>query len=120
MSRSISIAVCLSLAVAWESPAHAQNSGTADADLLLGEIRTFPTEAAARAACGKDTVVWAERYAGYYFRHDEAGYGTKPQGAFACMHNAREGNYWDTNPMSVMGPSHPGRNFPYQPLPAGS
>jgi len=97
--------------------ANAQNSGAADPDLLLGAITTFPTENAAQAGCGKDTVVWAERYGGYYYRRGEAGYGTKALGAFACLHNAWEGNYWDTSPMSIMGPSHPGRNFPYPGMP---
>ncbi|HWK46402.1 MAG TPA: hypothetical protein VNT30_16900 [Stellaceae bacterium] len=117
MPRSLLIITCTVTMLMAIGAARAQNLGNADPDLLLGAIKTFPTEAAAQAGCGKDIVVWAERYAGYYFRRGEAGYGTKEYGAFTCMQSAQDANYWDTNPLSVMGPSHPGRNFPYPPLP---
>jgi hypothetical protein len=95
-------------AVAWADG----NSGAPDDDLEIGGINTYATETEARSACGGDTVVWADRYAGYYFFPREAQYGHTSQGAFACWHNAKKGNYWDTSPMSSMGEAHPGRQFP--------
>lgn len=94
--------------------AHAAgNSGAPDDELEIGAITTYPSEERARAACGKDTVVWADRYAGYYFFKREPQYGHTALGSFACWHNAKKGNYWDTSPMSGMGEGHgPGRQFP--------
>ena len=54
------------------APACAENSGTADPALLLGAIRTFGAEDAARLACGRDAVVWADRYEGFAYRSGES------------------------------------------------
>lgn len=105
--------------VLFASVARAANTGTADPALLLDAIPTYGTEPEARAACGKDKVVWADRYVGYYYLPGEKQFATTRDGAFSCQQAAVKGKYWDTNPLSSMS-GHPGRNFPYQPLYVGS
>ena len=107
--------VALLLAV----PARAENSGAADPGLLLGAIPTFGAEDAARLACGRDAVVWADRYEGFAYRPGEAKYGKTPAGSYACRQDAAAGNYWDTDPRSSMT-GHPGRSFPFTPVFVGS
>ena len=99
--------------------AHAEgNGGTPDTEIQIGKIEIFKSEAQAKLGCGKDTVVWADRYAGYIYFPREAEYGHTAQGAFACLSKATDANYWTSGPMSSMGRGHgPGRNFPFTPIP---
>lgn len=99
--------------------AEAGNIGAANPDLLLGQVTTFPSAAAARAACGGDRVVWADGYDGYLHDSMEPRYGTTPTGAYACERDARRANYWDTKPQTDMA-GHPGRVFPFTPVFVGS
>ena len=101
------------------TPARAENSGAADPGLLLGKIRTFGAEAVARLGCGKDEVVWADRYEGYFYNPREPKYGKTGAGAYACQQDAAAGNYFSTDPLSTMA-SRPGRNFPFTPIFVGS
>ena len=78
---------------------------------MLGPVQTYATEREAEAACGRGGVVWAERYAGYYFKRGEPQYGTAPMGAFACEKAVAGANYWDTDPMSGAMHYH-GKSFP--------
>ncbi len=100
-------------------PARAENSGVPDPGLLLGMIRTFGAEDAARLACGRDAVVWADRYEGFAYGPGEAKYGKTAAGSYACRQDAAAGNYWDTDPRSSMT-GHPGRSFPFTPVFVGS
>lgn len=96
----------------------AANLGEPDPELLLGPLQTYATEAAARAACGGGQVVWAERYAGYFYKPGEAQFGVAAFGAYACAKNAAGANYWDSDPMAgVMG--YRGKTFRW-PDPVGS
>lgn len=103
----------------FPGPAKAEgNSGKPDTEIQLGEVGTFGSEEQAKRACGRDTVVWADRFAGYIYFPREAEYGRTSQGAFACLKNAEDANYWSTGPMSGMAACHgPGRNFPFTPIP---
>lgn len=101
------------------APGRAENSGAADPGLLLGAIRTFGAEAAARLGCGTDEVVWADRYEGYSYNPREPKYGKTAAGAYACQQDAAAGNYFNTDPLSTMA-SRPGRNFPFTPIFVGS
>ena len=94
------------------------NSGMPDPDLLLGQLQTYASEPAARSACGAGNVVWAERYAGYYYNPGEARYGTSSPGAFACQEDAAQANYWDSDPMAAVMGYH-GKSFA-RPNPVGS
>ena len=100
------------------------NDGAPDDVLEFGAINTFASERLAKAACGSDAVVWADRYAGYYFFPREPQYGHTAMGAYACWHNAKHANYWSSSPMSSIGDGHgPGRVFPERfppPTPPGS
>jgi hypothetical protein len=115
--HAVGLAAWLTSAAA--APAAAANDGQAAPDLLLGPVPTYPTEAEARSACGKDAVVWADRYAGYYYLPGEAKFGATPDGAYACKKTAAQANYWDTDPRGSMS-GQPGRVFPYRPLYVGS
>lgn len=105
--------------VGFLAPAKAEgNTGKPDAEIQIGEVKTFTSEAEAKQACGLDPVVWADRYAGYVYFSREGEYGRTPQGAFACLKNAQDANYWSTGPISGMAAGHgPGRNFPFTPIP---
>ncbi len=99
--------------------AFAENSGQSDPSLMLNAIKTFRSLDAAQQACGKDHVVWADRYEGYYYESHEPKFGMTAFGSYACKQEAENGNYWDTNPAtSFVG--HPGRNFPFTPIFVGS
>ncbi len=94
------------------------NAGTPDTEIEIGEIKTFTSEGQAKLGCGRDTVVWADRYAGYIYFPRETEYGRTSQGSFACLKNAKDANYWSTGPMSSIAKGHgPGRNFPFTPIP---
>lgn len=108
-----------SLALLLAHPASAENTGQEDKALLLGPVPTFATAEQAHRACGKDQVVWADRYEGYYYNSTEPKYAATPNGSYACRMTARQANYWDTSPITDLG-SHPGRSFPFTPLMAGS
>ena len=110
-------ACCLGLLAA--APAPAGNSGAADSALLLGPLATYATPDAARLACGRDPVVWADRYEGFYYGPSEPKYGHTASGAYACRQDATRGNYWDTSPLSSMA-GHPGKSFPFTPVLVGS
>ena len=99
--------------------ASAGNSGASDPALLLGPIATYATTDAAQRACGRDAVVWADRYEGFYYRPQEPKYGATSSGAYACQHDAMRGNYWDTSPLSSMA-GQPGKSFPFTPVFVGS
>lgn len=99
--------------------AYAENSGASDPSLLLDAIKTYGSLEAAQQACGKDHVVWADRYEGYYYESREPKFGTTAFGSYACKQAAQKGNYWDTRPPTSFS-GHPGRNFPFTPLFVGS
>lgn len=108
--RQISIASVVFVAVgASAALAAASNDGTPDEQYHLRELHTFTSETEASSACSDDVVVWAERYAGFYYRADEEKYGKAPLGAFACKKEAKIAGYWGTNLMESMeeyvGPS---------------
>jgi hypothetical protein len=111
--------LALGLALLPAVPARAENSGAADPALLLGTIKTFGAEDAARLACGRNAVVWADRYEGFAYGPSEPKYGKTATGSYACQQDAAAGNYWDTDPRSSMA-GHPGRSFPFTPVFVGS
>ena len=94
------------------------NSGIPDEKLQIERLKTFRNEREALASCGKNSVVWADRYAGYYYWKREKEYGRTAEGAYACSDAADKSNYWGTSPIAGMARGHgPGRNFPFTPLP---
>jgi len=104
--------------LAFPVSALAGNMGEPDPGLMLGPLQTYATEPAARAACGDGHVVWAERYAGYFYKPGEARFGVAAPGAYACAKDAAGANYWDSDPMAgVMG--YHGKSFRW-PDPVGS
>ena len=51
-------------------------------------------------------MVWAERYAGYFYRKDEAQYAAVPHGAFACWRDAMDANYWGAGILDTLMKHH--------------
>lgn len=51
------------------------NSGIPDEKLQIGRLKTFRNEREALAFCGRNSVVLADRYAGYYYWKREKEYG---------------------------------------------
>ena len=119
MTMRLVNALAFGLALLLAVLARAENSGAADPGLLLGAIRTFGAEDAARLACGRDAVVWADRYEGFAYGPGEPKYGRTNAGSYACRQEAAGGNYRDTDPRGRMT-GHPGRSFPFTPVFVGS
>ena len=97
--RLLAAAVCSAPPPAWPQSG---NSGAVQEQYHLGAIATFATELAAKLACGGDDIVWAERYAGYFYRRDEARYALAPEGADACRKAAYDAGYWGTDLMDSL------------------
>lgn len=98
--------------------AAAGDFGTADPGLLLGTIRAFGTETAARLACKRDGVVHADRHEGFAHNLSLAKRGKTAAGP-CCWQNATGGNDRDADLRSrTLG--HPGRSFSSMPVLVGS
>jgi hypothetical protein len=68
----------------WHASAHAASN-----DIKLGDIPRYPDEAVARAACGDDPVIWADRHSGFFYPKFHSDYGKTKQGAYACYSQAK-------------------------------
>jgi hypothetical protein len=79
-------------------------------EIELGAIPQFADEAAARAACQPDNVVWADTKSGFYYPKFFAEYGKTPHGVYTCYLQAKKADYWSLTPASDGG--HKGREFP--------
>ena len=79
-------------------------------DIKLGEIPRYGDEASARAACGKDAVVWADRHSGFFYPKFHPDYGRTAQGAYTCHGRAKAADYWSLVPED--GDGREGREFP--------
>jgi len=97
----------------------AANDGQADLGLLLGALTIYPSEAAAGRACHSDRVVWADRFAGFFYDSHDPKYGATKDGGYACQSDAQRARYWSTDPRDAME-GHPGRSFPFDRLFFGS
>lgn len=119
MGRETVAIVSLWLLVYSVTGAWAANDGRPDPDLLIDELMTYPSVEAAQRACRNDGVVWADRYAGFYYESREAKFGATQDGSYACASAAKKARYWSTDPRASMD-GHPGRTFPFDPIPFGS
>ncbi|WP_170153012.1 hypothetical protein [Roseiarcus fermentans] len=79
-------------------------------EILLGEIPRFSDETSARAACGADPVVWADRKSGFFYPKFHPDFGKTATGAYACYSRAKKANYWSLTPDGEGG--REGREFP--------
>lgn len=119
MIRSMQMAVCALVLGCAPAGAWAANDGRADPDLLLGELNTYSDHDAAERACGVGQVVWADRFAGFFYGSREPKYGATDDGSYACRSDAQKARYWSTDPRDGME-GHPGRTFPFERLFFGS
>ncbi len=102
--------LCSFLAVSAIAQTIGGNSGAPDTHFMLGPLTTYDSERAAINACGQGQVVWAERYSGFYYLPREKEYGVARQGAYACMSEASDANYWGTDPIAGIR-AHHGKSF---------
>ncbi len=119
MGRCRTAALIACLVLAANGPASARNDGSAEPDIALRAIHVFPSLDAARQACAGSSVVWADRHSGFWYGPADAGFGATKDGAYACLTDARGGNYWKFGAPPEMS-GHPGRVFPFTPLFVGS
>jgi hypothetical protein len=103
-------ALCVVFVTSAVAQTSGGNSGEPDPHFLLGPLTTYGSEDAAIRACGQGQVVWAERYSGFYYLPREKQYGVARQGAFACMKEASDANYWGTDPIAGIR-AHRGKSF---------
>lgn len=103
---------CLLVAIflAFGAPACADEVKTSTSDIPLGEIPRFPDEAAARAGCGSDPVVWADRKSGFFYPKFHDDFGKTANGAYTCYSQAKKADYWSLTPDGEGG--REGREFP--------
>jgi hypothetical protein len=94
-------------AVSWASLGAAR---AASGEISLGEIPRYADEAAARAACGADPVVWADRHSGFFYPKFHFDYGKTPTGAYTCYSQAKKADYWSLTPEG--DGARDGREFP--------
>jgi hypothetical protein len=78
-------------------------------EIPLGDIPRYATETEAKAACGADGVVWADRKTGFYYPKFFSDYGTTRYGTYTCHKLAVKADYWGIAPTEEGGK---GRTFP--------
>jgi hypothetical protein len=91
------------------APALAGDGNADKFEIPLGEIPHFADEASARAACAPDPVVWADRKTGFFYPKFFSEYGKTAHGAYTCLKQAKDADYWSLAPESE---GHKGREFP--------
>jgi hypothetical protein len=101
--------VLIVAAVALTSPVRAGGTESSS-DIPLGDIPRFSDEGSARAACGADPVVWADRKSGFFYPKFHPDFGTTATGAYTCYSRAKKADYWSLTPDGDGG--REGREFP--------
>ncbi len=101
--KRLLVAVALVSAVATSALA-------ASSEIPLGEIPRYSDEASARANCGNDPVVWADRKSGFFYPKFHPDFGRTAQGAYTCYGRAKTADYWSLIPEGDGG--REGREFP--------
>ena len=79
-------------------------------EIKLGDIPRFSDEGSARAACGADPVVWADRKSGFFYPKFHPNFGKTAAGAYTCYSRAKSADYWSLTPDGDGG--REGREFP--------
>jgi len=107
------LAVLLMLAgAAGAQPQGDPKMALEDIPMGLELVPDFASPGDAQRHCPGDAVVWPDPATGYYYPPRSASFAAA-QGGFACLRDAREAGYWDTNPLA--GGSSRGRVFPIDP-----
>jgi len=90
--------------------AQASETRPPPSDIKLGSIPRFADEASARAGCGADPVVWADRKSGFFYPKFHPDFGKTASGAYTCYSQAKKADYWSLTPDGDSG--RKGREFP--------
>ncbi len=96
--------------VAVATSARAGGTDSHSSEIPLGAIPHFPDEASARAACGADPVVWADRKSGFFYPKFHPDFGKTASGNYTCYSQAKKADYWSLIPDGEGG--REGREFP--------
>jgi hypothetical protein len=91
------------------APASPGEANADKSEIQLGKIPRFADESSAQAACASDPVVWADRKTGFFYPKFFSEYGKTAHGAYTCLKQARDADYWNLAPESS---GHEGREFP--------
>ena len=103
------LSLCILARLAFgQCPAMAAD-GDPKFEIQLGDVPHYATEAEAKAACGKDGVVWADRKTGFFYPKFFQDYGTTRYGTYTCHKLAVKADYWSFAPVEEGGK---GRTFP--------
>ena len=97
MTRRLVLALfcaCLALAPICVSATH--HKAAASAPVATGSLQLFSTEAAAKAHCPRDEVVWLNTNSGIYHEKGMRWYGRTKAGAYVCRKEADAAGDRDT------------------------
>jgi len=86
------------------------SAGAGSSEIPLGDIPQYSDETSARAGCGNDPVVWADRKSGFFYPKFHPDFGKTPHGAYTCYGRAKKADYWGLVPEGDGG--REGREFP--------
>ena len=107
------------LVLAWAAGAQVQAQAQEDPKMALEDIPVgldpvpgFADPAAAQRHCPGDAVVWPDPATGYFQPPGSSRFAAAT-GGFACLGDAMDAGYWDTNPFAG-GPAR-SRSFPIDP-----
>ena len=97
-------------AFTWAALARAGEIRSPPSEIPLGDIPRFSDEISARAGCGADSVVWADRKSGFFYPKFHPDFGKTTSGAYTCYRQAKNADYWSLTPDGDSGRN--GREFP--------
>jgi hypothetical protein len=106
----VPLKVLIVTAFATATSAHAGGTDSPSSAIPLGDIPYFSDEASARAGCGADPVVWADRKSGFFYPKFHPDFGKTAHGAYTCYSQAKKADYWSLTPDGDGG--REGREFP--------
>jgi len=100
----------VALGFALASSASAAETNSPSSEIHLGDVPHFSDETSARAGCGADLVVWADRKSGFFYPKFHPDYGKTATGGYTCYSKAKKADYWSLTPEGDGG--REGREFP--------
>jgi hypothetical protein len=100
----------IAVGFALAASARAGETNSPSSEIRLGDVPNFSDEASARAGCGADPVVWADRNSGFFYPKFHPDYAETPNGGYTCYSKAKKADYWSLTPEGDGG--REGREFP--------
>jgi hypothetical protein len=111
MTRTrVRLQILVALVFVMASSARAGGTDASSSEIPLGDIPHFSDEASARAGCGADPVVWADRRSGFFYPKFHPDFGKTANGVYTCYSKAKKADYWSLTPEGDGGRER--REFP--------